>query len=379
MALLREFFCSFNIFRYFVVELQKVFLEGESKKMRISAIDLFCGVGGLTYGLQSSGIKVKAGIDLDASCKFIYETNNRTDFIYKSVKDVDGSELNNIFGDCDVKILVGCAPCQPFSSHQKNKKDRSSHRDWGLLYEFSRLIRQTAPQIVSMENVPSLKKEKVFLDFVKDLSDMGYNVTYKVHDASDYGVPQRRLRLLLLASKLGEIKFAESKKEKIFIKDVIGDLPRIRAGATENRDDPLHISSALSPINVERIKQSKPGGTWEDWDADILPQCYKKPTGESYKSVYGRMAWNDVAPTLTTQFYSYGTGRFGHPEQNRAISLREGALLQSFPKNYVFFKDEKDVSIKKLARYIGNAVPPKLGEHIGRSIKAHLKTYNVFK
>ena len=230
-----------------------------------------------------------------------------------------------------------------------------------------------------MENVPSLKKEKVFLDFVKDLSDMGYNVTYKVHDASDYGVPQRRLRLLLLASKLGEIKFAESKKEKIFIKDVIGDLPRIRAGATENRDDPLHISSALSPVNVERIKQSKPGGTWEDWDADILPQCYKKPTGKSYKSVYGRMAWNDVAPTLTTQFYSYGTGRCGHPEQNRAISLREGALLQSFPKNYVFFKDEKDVSIKKLARYIGNAVPPKLGEHIGRSIKAHLKTYNVFK
>nr|WP_315059098.1 DNA cytosine methyltransferase [uncultured Campylobacter sp.] len=347
--------------------------------MKISAIDLFCGVGGLTYGLQSSGIKVKAGIDLDASCKFVYETNNRTDFIHKSVKDVEGSELNNIFGDCDVKILVGCAPCQPFSRHQKNKKNRSSHKDWGLLYEFSRLIKQTKPQIVSMENVPSLKNEKVFFDFTKDLADMGYDVTYRVHDASDYGVPQRRLRLLLLASKIGKINFIDSKMKKVTVEDAIKNLPQISAGGMKNADDPLHISSALSPINVKRIKQSKPGGTWEDWDTDILPECYKKPTGKSYKSVYGRMTWSDAAPTLTTQFYNYGTGRFGHPEQDRAISLREGALLQSFPKDYVFFKNEKDISMKKLARYIGNAVPPKLGEHIGRSIKAHLKTYNVFK
>lgn len=305
--------------------------------MSIAAVDLFCGIGGLTYGLQKAGIIVKAGIDLDDSCKFTYEINNKNIFINKSVKDLSGKELIQIYGDTKVKILVGCAPCQPFSQYQKNKKARSSHKDWVLLYEFLRLVAYASPDIISMENVPSLKNEKVFNDFVNTLKNMGYYVTYKVHNAAEYEVPQRRLRLLLLASKFGKIDFNKPTNSKVTIREAIGDLKKISAGET-NKIDPLHTCSSLSEINLKRIRQSKPNGTWQDWEEDILPSRYKKESGKSYKSVYGRMSWDDVSPTLTTQFYNYGTGRFGHPEQDRAISLREGALLQSFPQNYIFLK-----------------------------------------
>lgn len=345
------------------------------RELKIVAIDLFCGIGGLTYGLQKTGIKVLAGIDSDVGCKFAYEKNNKTNFIYKSVKDVEGKDLNSIFKDADIKILVGCAPCQPFSNYQKEKLKRSAHKDWGLLYDFVRLIKETSPQIVSMENVPALKQEKVFFDFVDSLILMRYKVNFKIHDASNYGVAQRRKRLLLLASKFGNIDFLESKSKKVTVKDIIFNTKRIQAGVIYNNIDKLHVSSSLSHINIKRIQQSKPGGSWNDWDEEILPQCYKRKSGQSYKSVYGRMNWYDVAPTLTTQFINYGTGRFGHPEQDRAISLREGALLQSFPLNYEFINDGEKLCLRKIARQIGNAVPPKLAEHIGKSILAHLKDF----
>lgn len=342
--------------------------------MKIAAIDLFCGIGGLTYGLNKSGINVIAGIDFDESCKFAYEQNNNGKFIHKSICEIEVEEINKLFSDADVKILVGCAPCQPFSTHQKNKKNRSSHKDWGLLYDFLKLVQEASPQIVSMENVPELRKEKVFEDFVDSLKSYGYSVNFKVHDASDYGVAQRRKRLLLLASKFGNINFMEPESKKLTVKDVIFKMPKIEAGIADNTKDRLHISPMLTDINIKRIKQSKPGGSWKDWDKTLLPNCYKKLSGQSYKSVYGRMSWDDVAPTLTTQFVNYGTGRFGHPEQDRAISLREGALLQSFPAHYQFIDENKKINIRKIARQIGNAVPPKLGEHIGRSILEHLNS-----
>lgn len=343
--------------------------------MKIAAIDLFCGIGGLTYGLSKSGINVVAGIDLDESCKFAYERNNHGIFIHKSVNEVTSEEIDELFGDTDIKILVGCAPCQPFSTHQKNKKNRSSHKDWGLLYDFLRLVEQTSPQIVSMENVPELRKERVFADFVDNLKLQGYSVKFKIHDASDYGVAQRRKRLLLLASKFGDIEFAESHEKKLTVKDVIFKIDKIKAGIMDNKKDRLHISPMLTDINIKRIKQSKQGGSWHDWDEELLPNCYKKTSGQSYKSVYGRMSWDDVAPTLTTQFINYGTGRFGHPEQDRAISLREGALLQSFPIEYQFIDEDEKINMRKIARQIGNAVPPKLGEHIGKSVLRHLKRH----
>lgn len=341
--------------------------------MTYGVVDLFCGVGGLTCGLEKAGLNVVAGIDLDSSCEYTYTHNNEAQFIHKNIEEVTGLDIKRLLRGYDVKVLAGCAPCQPFSRHQKDKHNRKKHKDWKLLYQFARLVRESKPHIVSMENVPELENEQVFQDFVKTLIDLKYNVTYKVVNAADYGVPQRRKRLLLLASKKKKINFIEpTHSTPVTVKEVIGKLPPIKAGQT-NDEDNLHIAATLSDKNIERIKHSVPGGTWRDWPEELRLECHKKDTGKTYASVYGRMRWDDVSPTITTQFTGYGTGRFGHPEQNRALTLREGAMLQTFPPKYSFVPDGEEVSLKKVARHIGNAVPPRLGEVIGISI---IKSYN---
>ena len=341
--------------------------------MKINAVDLFCGIGGLTHGVEKSGINVLAGIDIDESCEFAYEKNNKAKFIHKSISDVTEQELLDLYPEEGYKVLMGCAPCQPFSSHNKNKQDRTQHKDWGLLYDFQRHVEKLKPEIVSMENVPALKREEIFKEFVESLKENGYFVSYEVVNAPDYGVPQRRKRLLLLASLLGEINFIPPTHENnhVTVRDAIGHLPKIKAGET-NKVDYLHRSSSLNDINIERIKFSKPGGTWEDWPEEILPACYRKESGQTYTSVYGRMEWDEVSPTLTTQFIRYGTGRYGHPEQNRALSLREGAILQTFPDDYKLVESEK-YNFTNISKQIGNAVPVILGEVIGESIKRHLE------
>ena len=336
--------------------------------MKIKAVDLFCGVGGLTYGLKKVGIPVIAGIDVDDSCAYAYTYNNKCTFIHKNIEDVTKKEIEYFLRGADIKILVGCAPCQPFSSHQKDKKHRSKHKNWKLLYQFGRLIEEVQPHIVSMENVPELEKESVFKDFVSTLERLDYIVNYQVVNAANYGVPQRRKRLILLAAYRQKIKLISKTHQKpLLVREAIGSLPKIAAGEI-NTNDKLHISPSLSPINLERIQHSVPGGTWHDWPERLVLNCHKKESGKTYASVYGRMKWDDLSPTITTQFFGYGTGRFGHPEQDRAITLREGAILQSFPPNYQFVSVDAKVSIREIARHIGNAVPPRLGEVIGKSI-----------
>ena len=344
--------------------------------MKIGAVDLFCGIGGLTYGLQKSGITVFAGIDLDPSCEYAYVENNHSRFINEGVEDVQGTEIQNLLRTCDIKVLVGCAPCQPFSNHQRDKQNRKKYRYWGLLNEYARIITEVRPQIVSMENVPQLQNETIFNTFVAVLRKLKYHITYDVVNASDYGVPQRRRRLILLASRLGKIKLIGPSHTtgKVVVEDVLRRLPPLAAGETDQTDY-LHCASALSDINLTRIQASRPGGTWKDWPEELRLDCHKAQTGKTYVSVYGRMKWNDVAPTITTQFFNYGTGRFGHPEQDRAITLREGAILQSFPMNYKFLSGGDTVFVKRTARHIGNAVPPRLGEIVGESILQHVREW----
>lgn len=339
------------------------------KMLDIKAVDLFCGVGGLTYGLQQAGIKVVAGIDLDASCEYAYSHNNKTLFIRKSVEEVTAKEIKALLKGAAVKVLVGCAPCQPFSNHQKDKQNRSKHKAWNLLFQFARLVREVKPHIVSMENVPELEKEEVFEDFLQTLLELDYSVSYKVVNVAEYGVPQRRRRLILLASKIKDhIEIIPPfNHKKVTVRDVLEKLPSIEAGKA-CLSDALHVSARLSSLNLQRIKASVPGGTWRDWPQTLRLKCHQKEKGKSYGSVYGRMCWDDVAPTITTQFIGYGTGRFGHPEQNRAITLREGALLQSFPLHYEFIAPGQDLKLREVARHIGNAVPPRLGGIIGLSI-----------
>lgn len=162
------------------------------------------------------------------------------------------------------------------------------------------------------------------------------------------------------------------KRKDVTIRPFIEKLPRIAAGET-CKSDILHRSASLSPINLQRIQSSVPGGTWKDWPEELRCKCHIKDTGQTYTSVYGRMSWDKIGPTMTTQFFCYGTGRYGHPEQDRALSLREGALLQTFPQNYEFFEPkEQKYSMRDIARHIGNAVPVRLGEIIGESINKHL-------
>lgn len=345
--------------------------------MTYGVVDLFCGVGGLTCGLKKAGLDVVAGYDLDATCEYPYTYNNHSLFINKNITEVTGKEIKKLLRGYDVKILAGCAPCQPFSRHQKDKKDRSKHKDWKLLYQFARLVEEVKPHIVSMENVPELEDEKVFRDFVDTLKKQKYNVTYKVVNAADYGVPQRRKRLLLLASRKKKITFIEpTHKQPVTVRDAIGNLAPIGAGEANNVDR-LHITSSLSDTNLQRIQHSVPGGTWRDWPEDLVLECHKKKEGQSYTSVYGRMRWDDVAPTITTQFTGYGTGRFGHPVQDRALTLREGAIIQTFPENYSFLSPNEKIVIKDVSRQIGNAVPPRLGEIIGISILKHYEKKQV--
>lgn len=336
-------------------------------------MDLFCGAGGLTRGLEKAGIEVSLGVDLDPACKFPYEANNTASFLLKSVSDVSQSDLNTAFEGADIKLLAGCAPCQPFSTYQQGRLDHSDHR-WNLLMEFARLIEETDPELVTMENVPRLAKQGVFFNFIERLKNNGFHVTFMVVDCADYGVPQRRNRLVLLASKLGPIKMIDPttpEGKRKTVKQAISNLPKINAGDCHS-DDPLHQSPNLSELNLKRIRASKPGGTWRDWDESLIAECHKKPSGKTFPSVYGRMVWDEPAPTMTTQYYGFGNGRFGHPEQDRAISLREGAILQSFPKSYKFAPKGASISISTIGRLIGNAVPVNLGLAIGKSVIEHL-------
>lgn len=338
---------------------------------RVEAIDLFCGVGGLTSGLLTAGVRVVAGIDVDKACRFPFEANHiEARFIEQDVSSVTGEQLNALWSQGVVRLLAGCAPCQPFSSYAKSKG--KNHAKWGMLEQFARLVKESEPDLVTMENVPGLQRQEPFQYFLKTLEQCGFHhVVYGVLNAAEYGVPQQRKRLVLLASKHGSVTLPTpthpGKDNWITVRKAIGNLPRLEHGCA-SKDDAIHRAASLSPLNLKRICASRPGGTWRDWPQELVATCHTKESGKHSTGVYGRMIWDAPAPTMTTLCNGFGNGRFGHPEQNRAISLREAAIFQSFPQNYVFTDPSRVVSAKTVARLIGNAVPPKLAEAVGRQL-----------
>jgi DNA (cytosine-5)-methyltransferase 1 len=353
------------------------------KNPKIKVIDLFCGIGGLSHGFVKENFDVVAGFDIDESCRFPFEENNNAKFIHKDIREVSISEISKLFANADIKVLVGCAPCQPFSTYafkSPDKQKQSEDAKWSLLHEFGRLIKEIKPEIVSMENVPGLakfEKSHVFKDFIATLEENDYKIDYKIISCPDYGIPQQRKRLVLLASRLGSISImGETHNPKNYktVKDTIGFLEPIESGEI-SKNDPIHRASKLSDLNLTRIRQSKQGGTWRDWDEDLVLDCHRKKTGKGYGSVYGRMKWTEPAPTMTTFCTGIGNGRFGHPEQDRAISLREAALIQTFPQDYKFVKEGENVNTSNLSTHIGNAVPVDLGKVIAKSIKFHLQSW----
>lgn len=345
----------------------------------LACVDLFCGAGGLTHGLLSAGIPVVAGVDLDETCRFPYEANNPgATFHARDVAKIESSEIKAWLGPATTRILAGCAPCQPFSSYSQRYETKGTER-WGLLNHFSRLVKEIRPEIVTMENVPTVIKHSVFRDFVTALRHQGYKVWHGVIDCSSYGLPQRRRRTVLLAALGGPISLVPPSNRSIkTVREALAMLPAIGHGSRDD-NDPLHCTSRLSPLNLRRIKASRAGGTWRDWPQELVAKCHQRHTGQSYPGVYGRMEWDQPAPTLTTQFYGFGSGRFGHPEQDRALSLREGAILQGFPRRYCFVAEGKTIHFKALGRLIGNAVPVDLGQVIGESILEYVSLGHTSK
>lgn len=346
----------------------------------IRAVDLFCGAGGLTHGLIQGGIQVVSGIDIDSHCRFPYESNNNNaTFIEKDICNLSSVDLPTLFGNANLRLVAGCAPCQPFSNYSRKGREHRNDRKWELIKEFSRLVCEIQPEFVTMENVAQLLDHTVFNDFLADLQRQGYFTWHNVVNCAQYGIPQTRKRLVLLASRLGPIELISPVMyggTTRTVREAIAHLPTLLAGSRDPMDA-LHTASALSDLNLRRVRASKPGGTWRDWDSGLIAQCHRRDSGQTYSSVYGRMEWDAPAPTITTQCFGFGNGRFGHPEQDRAISLREAAILQTFPDTYQFLAPGESVSFSKLGRLIGNAVPVRIGEVVAQSLILHVQKHVI--
>lgn len=314
-------------------------------------------------------MEIVMGLDIDVDSAQSFQRNfPKANFIVGDIRDIDTESLRPLIGNrTDPLLFCGCAPCQPFSKQNRHQSQKDPRRD--LLAEFSRFVSAWLPDYVFIENVPGMQKIKgkngPFNKFKALLRELGYSYSSDVVSAMSYGVPQTRKRLILVAQRSGFISLppASHGPDKLpfsTVRDFISHLPPIAAGEV-HPDDPDHQAAALSPINLQRIAATPEGGGRECWPEHFQLDCHKDHSGHS--DVYGRLAWDRLASGLTTRCISYSNGRFGHPEQNRALSVRETALIQTFPENYSFAGN-----LASRARQIGNAVPPAMARAIG----AHL-------
>ena len=326
--------------------------------MSLTAIDLFCGAGGLTEGLKQAGFNVIGAVEIDPIVSKAYELNHPKTYLWN--RPIQKLNANEIFETLNIKkgqlsLLAGCPPCQGFSSlRTKNAVSSVDDERNDLVFQMLRLVEELLPKSVLIENVPGLAKDPRIHEVLKRLKKLGYHVdneTLQVHDISEYGVPQRRKRMILMSGRGQKIPFASKSKSKTTVKKTINDLHTPGTG-----NDPLHDYPVKRTEKVKKMISLIPknGGSRKDLPKKYWLPCHLKyPNG--FRDVYGRMKWNDVAPTITGGCINPSKGRFLHPEENRAITLREAALLQTFPKDYKF---PTDIARDKIALMIGNALPP---------------------
>lgn len=325
----------------------------------LTAVDLFCGAGGLTLGLKQAGFKVLAGVELEAVPANTFRLNHPdVNCIEKDIRQLGAVELLRSMGlkRGELDLLAGCPPCQGFSTLRTRKKAVSVDDDRNdLLFEFLRMVEALSPRTLMMENVPALANDKRMKTFLKRISSLGYRVGRKnvrVEDAADYGVPQRRYRMILLASKDGQIAAAD-KSKKITVRQCLDAVKLAPVGAS---NDPLHDHQAKRAHHVKEIIRHIPkdGGSRTSLPDHLVLECHRK-NKNGFRDVYGRMAWDKVSPTMTGGCDNPSKGRFLHPDEDRAISLREAALLQTFPTDYQF---DLSKGRGRVALMIGNALPP---------------------
>lgn len=336
----------------------------------LKAIDFFCGAGGLSRGLLDAGFKVVAGFDIDSEAEQSYSRNNRPSVFHAlDVRDIDLALLRSLtkIRSFEDVVFAGCAPCQPFS--QQRKRGPAKHSAT-LLMEFGRIVEAARPKAVLIENVPGMARIRgysTFRRFTRLLKECGYSLTSDVLDAKHFGVPQNRRRLVLAAIKgaqptLPSITYGTPRREFRTVRDAIAHFPVIEAG-DEHEGVFNHTSASITEINLERLKHTpNDGGDRRSWPKRLHLDCHKGDY-KGHTDVYGRMAWDQPSPTLTGRCHSISNGRYGHPEQDRAISLREAAALQTFPDRYEFVGSNKHIALQ-----IGNAVPVKFAEHLGRHL-----------
>ena len=338
----------------------------------IKAIDFFCGAGGLTRGLLDAGIEVLAGVDNDEHLRETYTHNNKPSrFINKDINTIQIHELREELKiqDEDTTLYAACTPCQPFSTLSRQNWEDDDRKI--LLLTFAEIVKECPPDFILVENVPGLNNgcgKEIYNEFLEILEEREFSdVVADLLDAKHFGVPQTRKRFILLASKKGSISLPipiTDPSQFVTVKDCIEEYPEIADGG-ESEDYPNHKARELKShhkLIVEAVPED--GGSRGDiTNTSILLQCHQdKPN--AHRDVFGRMAWDKPAPTLTSRCTDVYSGRFIHPQQNRGISLREAAALQTFSDDYEFF----GTSITGIARQIGNAVPVKLAEYLGKSI-----------
>jgi DNA (cytosine-5)-methyltransferase 1 len=335
------------------------------------ALDFFCGAGGLTRGFLNAGIRVVAGLDVNEGCRRTYETNNKpAKFLACDLQHVRRQDLEHYIRGIPPSELIfaGCAPCQPFSK-QRRKIDV---RNKTLLLHFGRLVVEFLPGYVVIENVPGIVRipgNSTYRRFTSLLKDFGYELAEGVLDAKFFGVPQTRRRWVVIASRLAKPELPEpthgvGPKPFMTVREAIAQYPKLAAGE-QSASVPNHRAAHIAPLNIRRLKLTPPdGGGRGQWPKELVLDCHSGHY-DGHSDVYGRMSWDAPAPALTCKCFSISNGRYGHPEQHRAISLREAARLQSFHDSFIFY----GASQKDIGAQIGNAVPVDLAHRLAKTVQ----------
>ena len=331
---------------------------------------------------MQAGIQIVVGIDNDSDAVTTFKSNfPHASILKKDIRDLTVTDLESHISrdEKDILLFSACAPCQPFAQHRKQSivnDDRVS-----LLSEFVRFADAFLPDLLFVENVPGLaSKAKSFGPF-KELLDFlarrQYMIAQGEFNCWDFGVPQKRRRFALIGSQLGPISFPDrthglgaSNPDYSTVREWIGDFPAIHAGQ-RHHSIPNHQAASLSVLNLERIRATPEGGGRRDWPESLQLECHGGDF-KGFSDVYGRMRWDTPASALTTRCISYSNGRFGHPSQDRAISAREAACLQTFPRSFKFTGSRNSV-----ARQIGNAVPVLVAERFGENFVTHVKSHTA--
>ncbi|MGO9613054.1 MAG: DNA cytosine methyltransferase [Dissulfurispiraceae bacterium] len=335
-----------------------------------NSVDLFAGCGGLSEGMVKAGFIAKTAVEIDRYAVLAYRMNHPdTKIIEKDIREVSAHEIIDGLNGEPLHLAAGCPPCQGFSIVRRlNRKRSARDKRNDLILEYLRLVKELMPLTIMMENVPGLIDYHLFKDIVKDLDRLGYSPKVAIANLKDYGVPQNRKRLIMVGSLLGDIEIADGTGEKVTVKQVIGGLEPV-----EVTEDPLHkITTDHSPEVMERIRLTpKDGGSRTDLPENYTLKCHKK-ANVGFNDIYGRLRWDDYSSTITGGCLNPSKGRFLHPEEDRVITPREAALLQSFPREYKF-----PVAIPKasLALMIGNALPPRFSYIQSQNIRKHLDKY----